>query len=241
MKKDGVKPDTMAYTTLVMGLCKGGRVGRGFDFFKEMKGRKFLIDRTLYRVLIEGFVKDGRVGSGLDLLKDLMDSGYGADLDIYNVLIEGLCSVKQVDKAKAFSDYSSRGFGAKLCNHESPVSGFCRDEKNGCFLHVARADEETGISVLEDLSKFLFVIGKEDRTMMALEVFDDSKVKDYRSVSIYNILMEALYKIGKVKKALSLFGEIKVSNLMPDSTYRIAIMCYAEDQDIRRHAFAIIK
>ncbi|GLT27350.1 hypothetical protein SLA2020_023560 [Shorea laevis] len=236
MKRDVVKPDMMAYTTLVMGLCKGGRVDRGYEFFKEMKERKFLIDRAIYRVLIEGFVKDGRVGSGFDLLKDLMDSGYRADLDIYNVLIEGLCSAKRVDRAyKLFQIAVKEALEPNFATVNPMLVAFAEVRRMDAFCMLLEQMKKLGFSVLEDLSKFFSsVVGKEDRTMMALEVFDDLKVKGYCSVSIYNILMEALHKIGKVKKALSLFGEIKDSDLMPESsTYSIAIMCYVEDQDIQ--------
>ncbi|GKV11161.1 hypothetical protein SLEP1_g22440 [Rubroshorea leprosula] len=236
MKRDGVKPDMMAYTTLVMGLCKGGRVDRGYEFFKEMKERKFLIDSTIYRVLIEGFVKDGRVGSGFDLLKDLMDSGYRADLDIYNVLIEGLCSAKRVDRAyKLFQITVKEALEPNFATVNPMLVAFAEVRRMDAFCMLLEQMKKLGFSVLEDLSKFFSsVVGKEDRTMMALEVFDDLKVKGYCSTSIYNILMEALHKIGKVKKALSLFGEIKDSDLMPESsTYSVAIMCYVEDQDIQ--------
>ncbi|CAL2237375.1 unnamed protein product [Prunus armeniaca] len=75
MKRDRVGADVMAYATLVTGLCKGGRVEKGYELFREMKVKGFLIDRAIYGVLIEGFVADRKVGAACDLLKDLMDSG----------------------------------------------------------------------------------------------------------------------------------------------------------------------
>ncbi|KAM1064448.1 hypothetical protein FF1_028461 [Malus domestica] len=68
---------------------------------------------------------------------------------------------------------------------------------------------------------------------MALEAFEKLKVKGYYSLGIFNILMEALQKSGEIKKALSLFNEMKDVDLQPDScTYSIGIMCFVEDGDI---------
>ena len=36
MKKDKVELDAMAYTTLVTALCKGGRVEKGYELFREI-------------------------------------------------------------------------------------------------------------------------------------------------------------------------------------------------------------
>ena len=44
--------------------------------------------------------------------------------------------------------------------------------------------EKLGFCVIDDLSKFFaFVVGKEERTMMAVEVFEDLKKRGYCSVS----------------------------------------------------------
>lgn len=240
MKKDGVKLDMVAYTTLVMGLCKGGRVDVGYEFFKEMKERKFLIDRSIYRVLIEGFVKDGRVGSGFDLLKDLVDSGYRADLDIYNSLIVGLCNVKRVDRAyKLFQITLQEGLEPKFSTVGPMLLAFAEVRRMDDFCFLLEQMKKLGFSVLEDLSEFFSILVEEENGIkMALDVFDFLRVKGYRCVSIYNILMEALLKFGNVKTALSLFEEIKDSDLKPDaSTFSIAVMCYVEDQNIQEACF----
>ncbi|KAM1285664.1 hypothetical protein EV1_028221 [Malus domestica] len=94
--------------------------------------------------------------------------------------------------------------------------------------------EKFGFPVIDDLSKFFsFMVGKEDGVTMALEVFEKLKVKGYYSLGIFNILMEVLQKSGEIKKALSLFNEMKDVDLQPDScTYSIGIMCFVEDGDI---------
>ncbi|KAJ8900156.1 hypothetical protein K2173_024796 [Erythroxylum novogranatense] len=236
MKVDGVEPDVMAYATLVTGLCKGRKVDDGYELFKEMKKKGILIDRAIYRLLVEGFVADGKVGSACDLLKDLIDSGYRADLGIYSSLIEGLCNVKQVDKANMlFQATVKEGLEPDFRTVNPMLLSYAEMTRMDDFGKLLVQMEKLGFSVIDGISKFFsFVVIEEERTMMALEVFEDLKLKGYNGVSIYNILMEALLKIGEFKKALSLFTEMKQLDFEPDSnTYSTAIICLVEDEDVQ--------
>ncbi|XP_048235737.1 pentatricopeptide repeat-containing protein At4g20740 [Ricinus communis] len=236
MKRDGVNPDVMAYATVVTGLCKGGRVAEGYELFKEMKENKVLIDRAIYGVLIEAFVKDGKIGSACDLLQGLVDSGYRADLGIYNSLIEGLCNVKRVDKArKLFQIMVQEGLELDFKTVNPMLVSYAEMKRMDEFCKLLVQMERLGFSVMDDISKlFSFLVRREEIITLALEVFEELKVKGYISVLIYNTLMEALLKVGEVRKALSLFSEMKDLNCEPDSnTYSIAVICFVEDGNIQ--------
>lgn len=235
MRRDRVEADAMAYVTLVMGLCKGGRVEKGYELFREMKEKGFLIDRAIYGVLVEGFVEDRKVGAACDLLKDLVASGYRADLGIYNSLIKGLCDVKRVDKAyKLFRVAVQEGLGPDFATVNPIMVSYADMRRMDNFCDLLAQMEKCGRPVIDDLSKFFSMLTeKEDGVMMALEVFEELKVKSYSSVAIYNILIAGLHKFGKVKKALSLFDEMKTFDFQPDSsTYSSAIICYIEEGDL---------
>ncbi|CAL1411742.1 unnamed protein product [Linum trigynum] len=236
MKADGVEPDVMAYATVVTGLSKGGMVHKGYELFKEMKEKGFLIDRGIYGVLIDSFVADGKVGAACDLLKDLVDSGYRADLGIYNSLIVGLCDVKRVDKAfKLFQVTVQEDLEPDFRTVNPMLVAFALMKKMDDFYKLLFLMERLSFPVLDDLSKFFsFMVEKEERTMLTLEVFQDLKARGYISVQIYNVLMEALLKVGEIKQALSLFGELEDMNFEPDSNcYSIAISCLVEDDKIQ--------
>nr|XP_043609746.1 pentatricopeptide repeat-containing protein At4g20740 [Erigeron canadensis]XP_043609747.1 pentatricopeptide repeat-containing protein At4g20740 [Erigeron canadensis] len=235
MVRDKVQPDVMAYTTLIMGLCKGNRVDKGHELFKDMKEKRYLIDRGIYASLIEGFVNDGKVGVACDLLKDLINSGYRADLVIYNHLIKGLCHMKHVSRAhKLFLVTVEEGLKPDF-GTVSPMLGCYTDLKNfEDFCKLLSQMESLGFSLLDDLAKFFsLIVGEKDKVLLALEVFDNLKPKGYFSVQIYNILIRALYDTKEVKKALTLFQELKYLKMEPDLyTYSNAILCYTEVGDI---------
>ncbi|KAL9421058.1 hypothetical protein AB3S75_038592 [Citrus x aurantiifolia] len=235
MKKDLVEADVMAYVTLIMGLCKGGRVVRGYELFREMKENGILIDRAIYGVLIEGLVGEGKVGKACDLLKDLVDSGYRADLGIYNSIIGGLCRVKQLDKAYKLFEVTVQDDLAPDFSTVNPLLVCCAEMgRMDNFFKLLAQMEKLKFSVAADLEKFFeFLVGKEERIMMALDVFEELKGKGYSSVPIYNILMGALLEIGEVKKALYLFGEMRGLNLEVNSlSFSITIQCHVESGEI---------
>ncbi|KAI4302502.1 hypothetical protein MLD38_038237 [Melastoma candidum] len=235
MKKDGVDADVMAYSTLVIGLCKGNRVQEAYTLFEEMKEKGALIDRTIYGALVEGFVADRKVGMACDLLKDLVESGFRADLGIYNSLIEGLCSVHQVDKAVRLMEVIVQEELRPDFRTVNPILvSYAEMNRMDDFGKVLTRMKELQFPVLDDLSKFFeSLAGRDEGLQVALKVFEYLKVEGYSSVSIYNILIGASRRVGEIKRALSLFDEMKNCNVEPDSsTYSLAIECFVEVGDI---------
>lgn len=236
MRRDGVDPDVIAYGTVIAGLCKGGRVEKGHELFNEMKDKGLLIDRAVYGALVQAFVEDGKVGLACDVFKDLVDSGYRADLDIYSFLIQGLCNAKRVDKAyKLFRVTVQEGLGPNFETVNPILMCYAEMKRMDEFCELLVQMHKLGIFVTDDLAKFFFfVVRKVKGVKMAMEVFEDLKVRGYYSVAIYNILMEAVYKTGMAKKALSLLSQMKDMNVQPDSsTYSVAIECLVEDGDVK--------
>ncbi|XP_020590105.1 LOW QUALITY PROTEIN: pentatricopeptide repeat-containing protein At4g20740 [Phalaenopsis equestris] len=235
MKKDGVEADVMAYSTLISGLCKAGMMEKSEELFREMKKKGLLIERAVYGALVEGFVAEGKVETGVEIFREMVGDGYRADLGIYDLLIGGFCSDGRVDKAfKIFQIVALEGIVPEFTT-VSPLLIACAEGHDmDMFFQLLDRISGLGLSVLDHLSSFFsaFLV-KGGREMKALKIFNDLKSKGYCSLAIYNILIEALHKINELKKALSLFEELKdTEHLRPDSaTYSLLITCIAEDGD----------
>ncbi|CAO2816202.1 unnamed protein product [Amaranthus hypochondriacus] len=246
MERDKVVPDAMAYTTLISALCEGNRVDKAYEIFKGMKNKGELIDRAIYGALVKGFVFDGKVGSALDLLKDMIHSGYRADLSIYNSLIEGLCNLKQLDKAyKLFQLTIKEGLQLDFTTANLLLLSYAESRKMDDFWKLLGQMKKLGSPVIDGLSELFSLMVERDKGLpCALEIFEDLKLKGYCSVSIYNILLGALYKSGHNKEALSLFTDMKESNFTPDAlSYSHAIMCHVDLEDVKEacHLYNKIK
>ncbi|OIT08002.1 PREDICTED: pentatricopeptide repeat-containing protein At4g20740 [Nicotiana attenuata] len=236
MQQDAVEPDVIAYSTYITGLCKINQVDKGYELFKEMKQKNYLIDRAIYGSLIESFVANGEVGLACDLLKDLMDSGYRADLAIYNSLIEGFCNAKLIDRAyKLFQITVQEDLQPDFSTVRPILVSYAESKRMDEICKLLEELQRLSYCIRDDLSKFfIFMVEKDDRIMIALEVFEYLKEKDYCGVPIYNILMEALYMNGEVNKALTLLSELRDSDYEPDSsTYSNAVQCFVEVGDVQ--------
>ncbi|XP_047174964.1 pentatricopeptide repeat-containing protein At4g20740 [Vigna umbellata] len=235
MKRDGVVMDPKAYATMIVGLAKGGKVQEGYELFKEMKSKGILVDRVIYGKLVEAFVAAGKVGLAFDLLKDLVSSGYTADLEIYNCLIEGLCNLKKLQKAyKLFQVTVREGLEPDFLTVKPLLVAYAEVNRMEEFSKLLEQMEKLGFPVVADLSKFFSLLVEKNGPIMAVEAFAHLKEKGHVSVEIYNILMDSLYKTGEVKKALSLFDEMKGLGMEPDSiTYSIVILCLVDLGEIQ--------
>lgn len=235
MKRDGIEPDVMAYATIIGGLSKVGRVEEGYELFKEMKSKGHLVDRAIYGSLIESFVVGSKVGLAFDLLKDLLSSGYRADLGIYNNLIEGLCNLNKVEKAyKLFQFTIQEGLEPDFLSVKPLLLAYAEAKRMEEFCKLLEQMEKLGLPVIDDLFKFFSLLVERKGPIMALEAFTHLKEKGYVSVEIYNVLMDSLHMTGEMKKALSLFDEVKGSDLKPgSSTYSIAILCLVDLGEIQ--------
>ncbi|KAL5194519.1 Pentatricopeptide repeat-containing protein [Glycine soja] len=235
MKRDRVEPDVKAYATMIVGLAKGGRVQEGYELFREMKGKGCLVDRVIYGALVEAFVAEGKVELAFDLLKDLVSSGYRADLGIYICLIEGLCNLNRVQKAyKLFQLTVREGLEPDFLTVKPLLVAYAEANRMEEFCKLLEQMQKLGFPVIADLSKFFSVLVEKKGPIMALETFGQLKEKGHVSVEIYNIFMDSLHKIGEVKKALSLFDEMKGLSLKPDSfTYCTAILCLVDLGEIK--------
>ncbi|GAB4861004.1 hypothetical protein Ancab_036165 [Ancistrocladus abbreviatus] len=235
MKRDEVQADAMAYTTLITALCMGNKVEKAYELFKEMKRRGYLMDRTIYSSLIQGFVAIGKVASACDLWNDLKDSGYRADLSIYNSLIEGFCNVKHIDTAhKLFQATVQEGLQPDFETVSPMLVFYAESRLVDKFCSLLAQMQKLELPVHADLSRFFSCMVEKGKLMNSLQLFDDLKIKGYCTVSIYDVLIGALYKNGEAKKALSLFDEMKDFNVKPDSsTYSLAIMCLVDLEDTK--------
>ncbi|KAK8952965.1 Pentatricopeptide repeat-containing protein [Platanthera guangdongensis] len=205
MAKDGVEADAMAYSTLIVGLSKSGRMEKGEKLFRAMKRKGFLIERSVYCALVEGYVAGGKVESGFQIFKEMVDDGYRADLDIYDSLIRGCCTAGRFDNAfKLFELVISEGIDPEFTTVSPLLVGYADADQIHNFFQFLDRLYVLGLPAMDFLSSFFTVF-----------------------------LERALHKIKEVKKALTLFYELKSSDhLKPDScTYSLAISCISDIGD----------
>merc|ERR1719262_1691478 len=100
MRKEGVEPDLVTYSSLVKGYSLAGDVRRGFKVLEEMKASgKLLPDEIMYNVLLDGCAKESLVDDALKLLQSMKDAGITPSNHTLSILVKLLGRAKKVKEA----------------------------------------------------------------------------------------------------------------------------------------------
>merc|ERR1719321_1364432 len=100
MRKEGVEPDLVTYSSLVKGYSLAGDVRRGFKVFEEMKSSgKVLPDEIMYNVLLDGCAKESLVEEALKLLESMQGAGITPSNHTLSILVKLLGRAKRVKEA----------------------------------------------------------------------------------------------------------------------------------------------
>ncbi|CAA7014558.1 unnamed protein product [Microthlaspi erraticum] len=157
------------------------------------------------------------------------------DRDIYRVLIEGFVRDGKVDKAyKLFQIAMEEELEPDFETLSPIMVGFVVMKRLSDFLSLVEQIGKLGYPVGDCITEiFRLLCDDEEKRAMALDVNDVLKSNGHGSVSVYNVLMEALYRMGDIQKSLSLFSEMRDFGFEPDSSsYSIAICCFVEKGEV---------
>jgi len=100
MRKQGVEPDLVTYSSLVKGYSLAGDVRRGFKVLEEMKASgKLLPDEIMYNVLLDGCARETLVDEALKLLQSMKDAGIAPSNHTLSILVKLLGRAKRVKEA----------------------------------------------------------------------------------------------------------------------------------------------
>ena len=88
----GFKPDVVAYTSIIKGLCDAGSVEEAFKFFNEMlcQGPESQPDIVTYNILINALCNQGSVSQAIDLLNRMLDHGCNPSKGTCNIFLRAL-------------------------------------------------------------------------------------------------------------------------------------------------------
>jgi pentatricopeptide repeat protein len=110
MRKGGLEPDLVTYSTLVKGYSLAGDVDRGFKVLKEMRaGGKLKPDEIMYNSLLDGCAREHRVDQALELLEIMQAAGIAPSNHTLSILVKLLGRARKLDKAfKVVEDLTAR-------------------------------------------------------------------------------------------------------------------------------------
>lgn len=212
MGQIGVDPNIITYSSLVDGLCKGGRSLKAMVLLDRMVAERCLPNTITYSSIINGLCKEGRLLEAVEVLDRMRLQGRKPDAGLYGKLIEGLCDSGRFQEAANYLD-------------EMVLSGISPNRVTWS-LHTRIHN--------------MVVVGlcKKKESARAFQVHQSMRTRSIcTGPETFHFLVECFCKKGDVHKAACIISEMLVEGCVPDQdTWRTIMGGYWERRKVREAA-----
>ena len=208
--RDEAKPTVHAYTALVQGLSRAGKVDEAREWIREMRRRSVPPNAHTYSTIVDALVRRGDVGGAEAVVEAMREDGVEPTAVTYNTLLKS-CVSNRADESIA-TDSASR---------DSPETSPMSSSKG-----VDDAASTTSSSREETERVNL------DRARRVLESMRAAGVDT--TVVTYNTLIDACIKNGEPTEAtMGVLGALVAAGHRPDVvTYTTLLKHFGKDGDV---------
>ncbi|KAF2315120.1 hypothetical protein GH714_038191 [Hevea brasiliensis] len=241
------KHSECTYSHMFRTLCRAGYLEEVPNLLNSMKDDGVVVSSDTFKFLLDAFIRSGKFDFALEILDHMEKLGTNLNTHIYDSVIVALARKNQVGLAlsiffkhlEASNGMDKEDAAGNVVGVSLPGSIAC----NALFAALRKADmREEFRKVFDKLRAKGFELdtwgynisihafGCWGDLATALRLFKEMKEKSLGSGSFgpdlctYNSLIHVLCLHGKVKDALIVYEELKVSGHEPDSfTYQILI------------------
>ena len=105
--RDEAKPTVHAYTALVQGLSRAGKVDEAREWIREMRRRRVPPNAHTYSTIVDALVRRGDVGGAEAVVEEMREDGVEPTAVTYNTLLKS-CVSNRVDETESTMDSASR-------------------------------------------------------------------------------------------------------------------------------------
>ncbi|XVF19014.1 hypothetical protein REPUB_Repub11eG0074300 [Reevesia pubescens] len=99
MLQDGVMPNVVTYSAIMLGFSEEGKLEEAFTLFKEVEDMGIEVDEFKYATLIDGACTKGDFDCVFHLLDEMETKGIKPSIVTYNKLINGFCKAGRTSEA----------------------------------------------------------------------------------------------------------------------------------------------
>ncbi|KAK4745197.1 hypothetical protein SAY87_011509 [Trapa incisa] len=220
MKQFHLKPDVVAYNTMIHALCRVGNFKKARFLLEKMELPGFHCppDVYTYTILIASYCKYGmqtgcrkairrRIWEANHLFRIMLFKGFVPDVVTYNCLIDGCCKTNRIERAQElFDDMSKRGCVPNRITYNSFIRYYSAVNEIDKAVEMLRRMQRMGhgVSSSSCYTPIIHALCEDGRVIEArdflVELFEGGSVpREYT----YKLVCGALDSIGE----LSLLGD----------------------------------
>ncbi|KAJ4849629.1 hypothetical protein Tsubulata_017738 [Turnera subulata] len=220
LKSIGLSPNEFTYTLAIKALCVKGSLQEALDVFREMAERSVTPSAFAYSTFIEGLCMHGQSDEGFRVLQACVAEKVPVDAFAYAAVIRGFCKEMKLKEAElVLADMERHGFPPDLYAYSALIQGFCKGRYIIEALHLHEEMTSKGIRTnCKILSLILQGLSEMDLNAEAANLFKEKfeGMGIFFDETCYNIVLNALCKVGRVEEAAAMFIEMKTKQVIPD-------------------------
>ncbi|CAN1857611.1 Pentatricopeptide repeat-containing protein At3g06920 [Linum perenne] len=99
MQKQGLKPNTITYTTMISGLAKAGNILEAKNLFERFKANGGIPDSASYNAIIEGLSIGNRATDAYEVFEETRMKGFNIHTKTCVVLLDALHKAECLEQA----------------------------------------------------------------------------------------------------------------------------------------------
>jgi len=241
------RPGVRAYTALVQGLARAGRVSDADEVIRRMARDGVKPNAYTYSTLIDGLVRGAQLGLAETALAEMRRAKIKPTVVTYNSLLKGLVrSMSDEERQQEdvlhrargiFADMRADGLTPDLVSYNTLVDACIDAHAPNEAWNVLREISESGLKpdvvTYTTLLKYFAQVGDDSATRWVVKEMDaDPNV--VQDVGVYNCLISAYAKRGDMSRALETLETMQEKRIKPIvSTYGALVEGYIRLGDVR--------
>ncbi|XP_015888136.2 pentatricopeptide repeat-containing protein At3g22670, mitochondrial [Ziziphus jujuba] len=226
MERNGFCPDVVSYTCLIKSYC-GDKDFRKVDkILDEMQEKGCKPNIITYTVIMHALGKAKEITAALGVYERMKKDGCVPDAPFYSSLIYTLSTAGRLKDARdVFEDMPNQGVTRDLLTYNTMITCLCGHSQEEAALKLLKqmVEEDYCKPDLKTYAPLLKMCCRKKR-MKVLSFLLNHMLKNDVSIEAgtYSLLVNQLWKNGKVEEACSFFEEmVSKGFVLKDSTFKM--------------------
>lgn len=212
MSEQGYGPNVVTYSSFIDRMFKDKRLDIAVKVLSKMIENSCAPNVVVYTVMIDGLCKAGKTDEAQKLMLMMGKKGCQPNVVTYTAMIDGLGKAGKVRRClELFKEMGAKGCAPNFVTYRVLINHCCAvgllDEAQALLEEMKQTywpqNRESYRKVIDGFNRdFLISVGLLD---------DITKNDEAPIVPVYKILIDSLYKAGRLNRALELHKEVSLS------------------------------
>lgn len=180
MMADGIEPDVVSYGIMIHAHCKVKKYDEAIELLREMERKKIKVTPHVYCTLINGLGSEKRLVEALKYFELYKGSGFDIEVFTYNAMVGAYCwSLRMEDAYRLVDEMRRSKIGPNTRTYDIILHHLIKAKKtNEAYSVFQKMSNDPGCEPTASTYEIMVrMFCNEDRTDMALRVWDQMKAK----------------------------------------------------------------